>query len=68
MRSDAFIRVECDGCGHKTYLTVVLPAGVGGCYIYNEAAVTRNIGYEDWKVVDGRDFCPACAEKKGGEQ
>jgi len=65
MRSDAFIRVECDG-GCRASLEIQLPAGARSTYLYSEDSVTRAVRREGWMVIGDRDLCPDCAERDDG--
>lgn len=62
MRSDAYVRVECDICNDFD-----MAEEIELCALAQNAYDMRNVDGDlkrrGWKVESGKDICPNCAEE-----
>lgn len=64
MRSDAYVRVECDKCDDPG-----MAEEIELCALVRNSYDMRNVDgalkQRGWKVEDGKDICPNCCEEEG---
>ena len=62
MRSDPTILVECDGdeCSYEEELHMTPLSGSS----WDERHLDADLRARGWRIEDGKDFCPDCADEQ----
>lgn len=63
MRSDAYINVTCDKCGHNNEYSLCSLAGGG----WDAREINGKLRRDNWRTDGETDICESCVEDEANE-